>query len=154
MLYKTKVLSRVTERFYLNISKRFWVTIVTHMACDNYSFFSSYKPLFSFREPNNKKLVKTILDGTLPIEIRDKYRIGKNKVFIISYDWHFKKSNIENVYLSWIINIIADTEHCLAELMNVNCNVNKYINLQLNNYLVAFLEPRFFHRMNIFMNLW
>lgn len=56
-----------------------------------------------------------------------------------------QKSNIENVYLSWIINKIADTEHCLAELMNVNCNVNKYINLQLNNYLVAFLEPRFFH---------
>lgn len=68
------------------------------MACDNYPFFSSYKPLFSFREPNNKDMVKTILDGTLPIEIRDKYRIGKNKVFIISYDRHFK-NQILKVYI-------------------------------------------------------
>lgn len=64
--------------------------MLTHMACDNYSFFSSYKPLFSFKESNNKDMVKTILDGTLPIEIRDKYRIGKNKVFIIFYDRHLR----------------------------------------------------------------
>uniref|UniRef100_A0A8W8N3N0 Myosin motor domain-containing protein n=1 Tax=Magallana gigas TaxID=29159 RepID=A0A8W8N3N0_MAGGI len=42
-------------------------------------FIKRYKPLFSFRGSNNKDMVQTILEGTLPIEIRDKYRIGKNK---------------------------------------------------------------------------
>lgn len=33
-------------------------------------------------------MVHTILDGTLPIDLKDEYRIGKNKVFMISHDIH------------------------------------------------------------------
>lgn len=47
---------------------------------------SRYKPLFSFKQSGNKDMVKAILDGTLPVGLRDKYHIGKHKVFIAFND--------------------------------------------------------------------
>ena len=42
--------------------------------------FNRYKSLFSIQATSKTEMAKSILDGLLPPDLRDKYRIGKYKV--------------------------------------------------------------------------
>ena len=44
--------------------------------------FNRYKSLFSIQATSKTEMAKSILDGLLPPDLRDKYRIGKYKVCI------------------------------------------------------------------------
>ncbi|XP_065940998.1 chitin synthase chs-2 isoform X2 [Magallana gigas] len=80
-------------------------------------FIKRYKPLFSVKQCGNKDMVKTILDGTLPVGLRDKYHIGKHKVFMKES----VNSHIERVHFirqKWAASVIADG-------LKKNCEVQK-----------------------------